>query len=132
MMTRRIPYIAAMLFLAATSLGAEQAPEPLDLDEALARQSASDLISAAASAYDCAMAQRSFRKLGTDDQPIYMIEVSMEGPECEDAMLLLARHGSTRDFVFRAWQPPSDVEGMDPINGPFGNPITPEDPSEPR
>ena len=78
-----------------------EAPEPIDLDEALARQSAGDLISGAAAAYDCKLAERSFRKLGTEEQPIYMIEVSAEGPECEAALALLARHGSTRDFVFR-------------------------------
>ena len=39
----------------------------------------------------------------------------MDGPECEDALLLLARHGSTRDFIFRAWEPALDVENMDPI-----------------
>jgi hypothetical protein len=38
----------------------------------------------------------------------------MDGPECEDALLLLARHGSTRDFIFRPWQPGPDIEGLDP------------------
>ena len=129
-MLHKIAKVAAMLLAVAIASADERPPEPLDLDEALARQSASDLISAAASAYDCSMAQRSFRKLGTKEETIYMIEVSMEGPECEDAMLLLARHGSIRDFVFRAWQPPTDIEGMDPLESPPANPIGPDDPIE--
>ena len=108
-----------------------ESPEPLDVDAALARQSSNDLISAAASAYDCDLAARSFRKIGTEEKPIYLVEVSMDGPECENAMLLLARHGSTRDFIFRAWQPPADVQGVDPIDGTIGEPIIPDETTEP-
>ena len=118
-------FLTTALFAATASVA--ESPEPLDIDAALARQSASDLVSAAASAYDCELVERSFRKIGTDEQPIYMIEVSADGPECEDAMLLLARHGSTRDFIFRRWQPPADVEGLDPAEGSFGTPIIPDD-----
>ena len=92
---------------------------------------ARDLISGVAIAYECQLTQRSFRKLGTDEKPIYMIEVSAEGPECAEAMALLARHGSTRDFIFRRWQPPADVEGVDPIEGTFGEPIIPDDTTQP-
>jgi hypothetical protein len=105
-----------LLLAAATSLA--ESPEPLDLDEALARQSVSDLISSAATAYDCKLAERSFRKLGTEEKPVYLVEVSAAGPECEEAMALLARHGSTRDFVFRQWQTLPDVEKLDPIEQP--------------
>ena len=126
---KRLFLIATML---AAAVSAAESPEPLDIDAALARQSASDLVSAAASAYDCELDQRSFRKIGTDEKPIYMIEVSADGPECEDALLLLARHGSTRDFVFRRWQPPADVEGLDPAEGSFGTPIIPDDSVEQR
>lgn len=105
------------LFLA-TAASLAESPAPLDLDEALARQSVSDLISSAATAYDCALAQRSFRTLGTEEKPIYMVEVSAEGPECSEAMALLARHGSTRDFIFRQWQTMPDVEKLDPIEQP--------------
>lgn len=107
----------AMLLLASTP-GLTEAPDAFDLDEALARQSASDLISGAAAAYDCKLAERSIRKLGTEDKPIYLIEVSAEGPECGAAMALLARHGSTRDFIFRQWQPIPDVEKLDPLDQP--------------
>ena len=127
MMICRVAGFAALLFAAAGSLAEERAPEALDLDEALARQSASDLISGAAAAYDCDIAERSFRKLGTDETPIYMIEITMQGPECEEAMQLLARHGSIRDFIFREWQQPSDVKGMDPPERPFDNPLGPDD-----
>ena len=123
-------FLAILLLSPAT--GFAEAPNPIDLDEALARQSAGDLISAAAAAYDCKLAERSFRKLGTDEQPIYMVEVSAEGPECEAALALLTRHGSTRDIVFRQWQPPADIEGMDPIEGSFGTPIIPEEPIQQR
>ena len=131
-MMHRLVLIVAIASLSPASIGEEQAPEPLDLDEALARQSATDLISAAATAYDCEMAERSFRKLGTPEKPIYMIEVAMDGNECEDAMLLLARHGSTRDFIFRKWQPRHDVEGMDPLRMPESNPLLPEEQAEPQ
>ena len=103
--------------LAGSAIPAES-PEPLDLDEALARQSVGDLISSAATAYDCALAERSFRKLGNAEKPVYLVEVSAEGPECDEAMALLARHGSTRDFVFRQWQALPDVEKLDPIEQP--------------
>jgi hypothetical protein len=119
-----------LLLSAAASMA--ESPEPLDLDTALARQSVGDLISGAAAAYDCQLAERSFRKIGTEEKPIYMIEVSAEGPECDAAMALLARHGSTRDFVFRRWETPADVEGLDPIEGSFGEPIIPEDSPEPQ
>ena len=127
-MNRLFLTLTLLLLGAATALA--ESPEPLDVDAALARQSASDLVSAAASAYECDLAERSFRKIGTDEEPIYMIEVSAEGPECENAMLLLARHGSTRDFIFRRWEAPADIEGVDPIEGSFGTPIVPDEPGE--
>ena len=80
----------------------------------VARQSASDLVSGTASAYDCDMALYSFRRLGTADSPVYMVEVQMSGPECDDALLLLARHGANRDFVFRRWEPAPDIHEIDP------------------
>jgi len=107
--------VAAACWLGMARLcGAEDPVGALDLDEALARQAASDLISGVASAYDCRIAERSFRRLGTDEQPVYLIEVAMYGPECEEALLLLARHGSTRHFVFRAWEPAPDIQEIDP------------------
>lgn len=115
MMMQRTIATTAVLVLALTCLADESPPGPFDLDEALARQSARDLISGVATAYDCNVAEHSFRKLGTDAKPVYLVEVAMDGPECEDALLLLARHGSTRDFLFRAWEPAPDVEGIDTI-----------------
>ena len=128
-MTRLFLTTASLLLTTATSVA--ESPEPLDLDEALARQSVSDLISGAAAAYDCKLAERSFRKLGDEEKTVYLVEVSADGPECAEAMALLARHGSTRDFIFRRWQQPADVEGLDPIEGDFGNPIIPDEPTEP-
>jgi hypothetical protein len=114
MMLRKIKVTSIVLSLAGSCLAEEAPPKPFDLDAALARQSASDLISGAAAAYDCQLTQHSFRKLGTETEPVYLVEVAMDGPECEDALLLLARHGSTRDFIFRPWQPGPDIEGLDP------------------
>jgi hypothetical protein len=105
----------AMLLLAVTAFADESPPGPFDLDEALARQSARDLISGVATAYDCNIAEHSFRRLGSDAKPVYLVKVSMDGHECEDALLLLARHGSTRDFLFRAWEAAPDGEFIDPI-----------------
>jgi len=104
----------ALLAITGGSLGAESPPGQLDLDEALARQSASDLVSGAASAYDCRIALYSFRRLGSVGNPVYMVEVQMSGPECDDALLLLARHGSNRNFVFRRWEPAPDIHEIDP------------------
>jgi len=115
MMMQRTTVIAAILFVAVTCLAEESPPGPFDLDEALARQSARDLISGVATSYDCSIAEHSFRKIGTDSQPVYLVEVAMDGPECEDALLLLARHGSTRDFIFRDWEPAPDIEIIDPV-----------------
>ena len=115
MMMQKTIATAAMLILAAFCRAEESPPEPFDLDAALARQSARDLISGVVTAYDCSITEHSFRKLGTDKKPVYLIEVAMDGPECEDALLLLARHGSTRDFLFRAWVPAPDIETIDPI-----------------
>jgi hypothetical protein len=113
MMMKTICAIALLLAVAVCNAD-EPPPGRLDLDAALARQSARDLISGASTAYDCNVAEYSFRRLGKDEQPVYLIEVTMDGPECEDALLLLARHGSTRDFIFRPWQPGPDIEGVDP------------------
>jgi len=115
MMMQRMEYSAAVLLLAGSCLAGELPPGAFDVDAALARQAAGDLISGVAVAYDCRLSQHSFRKLGADEKPVYLVEVTMDGPECEDALLLLARHGSTRDFIFRAWEPAPDVEQVDPI-----------------
>ena len=104
----------ALLATAGGSLAGESPPGQLDLDAALARQSASDLVSGTASAYECSIALHSFRRLGTADSPVYMVEVQMSGPECDDALLLLARHGSNRNFVFRRWEPAPDIHEIDP------------------
>ena len=40
----------------------------------------------------------------------------MAGTECDEALLLLTRHGSTKDFVFRRWEPEPDVETLDPAS----------------
>lgn len=116
MMMQRTIATAAMLILAAICGAEESPPEPFDVDAALARQSARDLISGVVTAYECNVAEHSFRKLGTAAKPVYLVEVVMDGPECEDALLLLARHGSTRDFLFRAWEPAPDIETIDPID----------------
>jgi hypothetical protein len=110
-------FLFSVAVLAITGSGATQEPPPgaFDLEEALARQSASDLISGVSVAYDCAVAMHSMRQLGTEEQPVYLVQVSMSGVECEDALLLLARHGSTKDFVFRRWDPDPDVQTLDPV-----------------
>lgn len=102
------------LAASAAALAGERPPAALDLDEALARQSAMDLVDGVAAAYDCHMVVRSFRRLGNSKTPVYMIDVQMDGPECGDALLLLARHGSSRDFVFRRWEPAPDIHEIDP------------------
>jgi hypothetical protein len=104
-----------MLVFAGSGAAQDPSPGALDLEEALARQSASDLISGVSIAYDCAIAMHSMRQLGTEEQPVYLIQVSMSGAECEEALLLLARHGSTKDFVFRQWAPEPDVQSLDPV-----------------
>ena len=114
MMKRISITTVALLASAGTGVAGDAPPGRLDLDEALARQSASDLVSGAASAYDCDIALYSFRRLGTDDSPVYMVEVQMAGDECDDALLLLARRGSDRNFVFRRWEAAPDIHEIDP------------------
>jgi hypothetical protein len=106
--------ITAIALLAVTAVGAELPPGKLDLDEALARQAASDLVDGVANAYDCNIVLHSLRRLGAEESPVYMIEVLMHGPECDDALLLLARQGSNHDFVFRRWEPAPDIHEIDP------------------
>ncbi len=105
--------ITLLFAVAAVAVAGERPPGALDLDEALARQSATDLVDGVASAYDCNMVVRSFRRLGAET-PVYMIDLQMDGPECDDALLLLARHGSNRDFIFRRWEPAPDIHEIDP------------------
>lgn len=114
MMKRISITLFSAVAVAAVSLAGEQPPAPLDLDEALARQAATDLVDGVASVYDCSMVLHSFRRLGASKTPVYMIEVQMDGPECDDALLLLARHGSNRDFIFRRWEPAPDIHEIDP------------------
>ena len=106
--------IATLTLLAMAAFADEGSPGKLDLDEALARQSAIDLIDGVASGYDCNVSLYSLRRLGAEENPVYMIEVLMDGPECDDALLLLARHGEARDFVFRRWDPAPDIHEIDP------------------
>ncbi len=114
-MMKRISITAiALLAFAGGCLADESPPGRLDLDEALARQSASDLVAGAASAYDCNIALYSLRRVGAMDSKVYLVEVQMSGPECDDALLLLARHGSDRNFVFRRWEPAPDIHELDP------------------
>lgn len=114
MMKRISITLTCAVAVAAVSLAEEQPPAALDLDEALARQSAADLVDSVASAYDCRMRMHSFRRLGAGETPVYLIEVQMDGPECDDALLLLARHGSNRDFIIRRWEPAPDIHELDP------------------
>jgi hypothetical protein len=114
-MMKRISITAAALLAIATGCRAEELPPgSLDLDEALARQYASDLVSGAASAYDCNTVLHSFRRLGTGESPVYMAEVQMHGQECDEALLLLSRHGTEKNIVFRRWEPAPDIREIDP------------------
>jgi hypothetical protein len=114
-MMHRISITAvALLVISAGCLADEPPPGSLDLDEALARQYASDLVSGAASAYECATALHSFRRLGTGESPVYMAEVQMHGQECNEALLLLSRHGTEKNIVFRRWEPAPDIHEIDP------------------
>jgi hypothetical protein len=113
-MMKRISITAiALLVTAGGSLADERPPEPLDLDDALARQSANDLIEGVGNAYECNMVLWSLRAVGAPDNPVYMVEVQAAGPECDDAMLLLVRHGSSRNFIFRRWEPAPDIHEID-------------------
>lgn len=103
-----------LLCACAAAVAGESPPAALDLDEALARQSATELVDGVASAYDCNMQVHSFRRLGAGETPVYLVEVQMAGPECDDALLLLARHGSNRDFIIRRWEPAPDIHEIDP------------------
>ena len=114
------PIIAFML--ATSSHATDTPPGPIDLDEALARQSAADLIAGGSVAYDCDISERGMRRLGTDDKPVYLIQVLMEGPECKNALLLLNRRGEINDFVFRAWEVPDNIEQIDIQNPPSAIP----------
>jgi hypothetical protein len=114
----RLALLPITLLLAAPCGRADESPPPaFDLDDALARQSISDLISGAATAYDCTITERSLRRLGDDDETIYLVEVALRGPECNDALLLLSRHGSTKNFLFREWQTPMDIQEHDAVPG---------------
>ena len=114
MMNRISITVIALLAVTSHCLADDVPPAPLDLDEALTRQTASDLISGAASAYDCNMLLRSFRPLGANSSPVYLVEVQMHGQECDEALLLLQRHGSTKDIVFRRWEPAPDIHEIEP------------------
>ncbi len=114
-MMNRISITAiALLAISAAGLADELPPGPLDLDEALARQYANDLVSGAGSAYDCNAVLHSFRRLGTPQSPVYMAEVRMHGQECDEALLLLARHGTEKNIVFRRWEAAPDIHEIDP------------------
>jgi hypothetical protein len=116
---KRISITTALLLALAGPCAADEAHvDPLDLDEALARQTADDLIDGVTSAYDCGMLLRTFRGVGSEKSPVYMVEVQASGPECEEAMLLLARSGSDRNLLFRRWEPAPDVKEVDPIKRP--------------
>ena len=114
MMNRISLTAVALLALSAGCFADEAPPAPLDLDAALVRQYASDLISGVASAYECDTMLYSFRRLGTGESPVYMAEVQMHGQECNEALLLLSRHGTEKNIVFRRWEPAPDIHEIDP------------------
>ena len=114
MMNRISITAVALLAISATCPADELPPGSLDLDEALVRQYASDLVSGAASAYDCHTVLHSFRRLGTGASPVYMAEVRMHGQECDEALLLLSRHGTEKNILFRRWEPAPDIHEIDP------------------
>jgi hypothetical protein len=114
MMNRISITAVTLLAISAACRADELPPGPLDLDEALVRQYASDLISGAASAYDCNTMLHSFRQLGTGENPVYMAEVRMHGQECDEALLLLSRHGTEKNILFRRWEPAPDIHEIDP------------------
>ncbi len=112
---KRISVTACALFAVVAAVrGAGTAPEPIDLDEALARQAANDLVSGASTAYDCNMILRTFRSVGTEESPVYLVEVQASGPECDDAFLLMGRHGSEKNLIFRRWDPAPDIHEIAP------------------
>lgn len=111
---KRISVTAIAVSIAAAVHGAETAPEPIDIDEALSRQAANDLVSGASTAYDCDMILRTFRSVGTKDSPVYLVEVQASGPECDDAFLLMGRHGSEKNLIFRRWDPAPDIHQIEP------------------
>ncbi len=117
MMNRILITAIALLATSTGCFAGEVPPRPLDLDEALSRQSANDLVSGAASAYDCDMMLRSFRSLGAGENRVYLVEVQMYGQECDAALLLLQRHGSEKDIVFRRWEPTPDIHEIHPGEG---------------
>jgi hypothetical protein len=114
MMNRILITAIALLAISTGCFADDVPPERLDLDEALARQYASDLVSGAASAYDCDTMLHSFRRLGTGKSPVYMAEVQMHGQDCDEALLLLSRHGSEKNIVFRRWEPAPDIHEIAP------------------
>jgi hypothetical protein len=63
------------------------------------------------------MALYSIRRLGAAAGAVFFVEVQMEGPECDAALLLLTRHGSERNFIFRRWEPAPDVHEIAPEIG---------------
>jgi hypothetical protein len=38
----------------------------------------------------------------------------MHGRECNEALLLLSRHGSEKNIVFRRWEPAPDIHEIEP------------------
>ena len=113
-MKRNLITAIALLAIATGSFADPVPPEPLDIDAALTRQAASDLISGAASAYDCSMMLHSIRNLGTRKNRVYLVEVQMHGQECDEALLLLQRHAADKDIVFRRWEPAPDIHEIEP------------------
>jgi hypothetical protein len=60
------------------------------------------------------MILRTFRSVGTAESPVYLVEVQASGPECDAAFLLLGRHGSEKNLVFRRWDPAPDIHEIEP------------------
>lgn len=117
----------ALLALVAAARSTATAPEAIDLDEALARQAANDLVSGASSAYDCDMILRTFRSVGTAESPVYLVEVQASGGECDDAFLLMGRHGSEKNLIFRRWEPAPDIHEIAPPERSSDTPFAPDE-----
>jgi len=86
----------------------------LDLKEADARQAAYKFISVAEERFDCGIKEHSMLVIGDEPKILYVFRLSVEGDECEDALIFLASMAARDDqLLFR--QISADYEIADPL-----------------
>lgn len=112
----RVIYLCFALVASMANPQLASSQHSLDIDEAVARGAALDLISESERHFDCKIDEYSMREIGDEPNIRYIFRVTAHGVECGEAMAYLTRK-TYKDglLLFRQISVPTDAS-PDPIS----------------